>query len=185
MRVTGGLYGGRIVKCPPGKIRPSMDSRRESLFSILGNLEGDSFLDLFAGSGMVGIEAASRGAEPVLLIEKDSGKKRVILENLTIVKTDISLWIMDVRRYIDTANSKWDIIYADPPFPFTGRKEILLQIDKKNILEENGIIILHHPSSDKWDNTVGNFECFDERKYGGSVLSFFRHSLANDQGDHP
>lgn len=174
MRVTGGLYGGRTVKCPPGEIRPSMDSRRESLFSILGNLEGDAFLDLFAGSGMVGIEAASRGAEPVLLIEKDRGKKRVILENLTIVKTDISLWIMDVRRYIDTTKTKWDIIYADPPFPFTGRKEIILQIDKKDILAENGIIIMHHPSSDRWDDIVGGFECYKVKKYGGSILRFFK-----------
>ena len=177
MRVTGGMYGGRTVRCPPGEIRPSMDRRRESLFSILGNLEGQSFLDLFAGSGVVGIEAASRGASPVLLIEKDRGKKRVILENLTIVKTDISLWMMDVRRYIDTAETKWDIIYADPPFPFTGREEIILQIDKRNILTENGIIIMHHPSSDRREDTVGGFERFDVRKYGGSVLSFFRKQL--------
>jgi len=177
MRVTGGIYGGRRIKCPPGEIRPSMDSRRESLFFFFLNLEGDSFLDLFAGSGMVGIEAASRGAEPVLLIEKDRGKKRVILENLTIVKTDISLWIMDVKKYIDTAKTKWDIIYADPPFPFTRRKEIILQIDKKKILADNGIIIIHHPSSEKWENTVGNFDCIDVRKYGGSVIRFFRKSL--------
>ncbi len=183
MRVTGGLYGGRTVKCPPGEIRPSMDRRRESLFSILGNLEGQSFLDLFAGSGVVGIEAASRQASPVLLIEKDRGKKQVIMENLTIVDTDISLWMMDVRRYIDTAKTQWDIIYADPPFPFTGRKDLLLQIDKKNILKHNGILILHHPSSDKWDNAVGDFKCFDVRKYGGSVLSFFRHSFLNDPGE--
>ena len=175
MRVTGGIYGGRMVKCPPGEIRPSMDRRRESLFAILGNLEGLSFLDLFAGSGVVGIEAASRGASPVLLIEKDRGKKRIILENLTIVKTDISLRMMDVRRYIDTAKPKWDIIYADPPFPFTGRKEIILQIDKRNILTEGGIIIMHHPSSDKWEDTVGGFECYDVRKFGGSILRFFRY----------
>ncbi len=174
MRVTGGMYGGRTVKCPPGEIRPSMDRRRESLFAILGNLEGLSFLDLFAGSGVVGIEAASRGAAPVLLIEKDRGKKRVILENLSIVKTDISLWMMDVRRYIDAAKPKWDIIYADPPFPFTGREEIILQIDKKDILAENGIIIMHHPSTDRWEDQVGSFECFDVRKYGESILRFFR-----------
>lgn len=174
MRITGGMYGGRTVKCPPGEIRPSMDRRRESLFAILGNLEGQSFLDLFAGSGVVGIEAASRGASPVLLIEKDRGKKRIILENLTIVKTDISLWMMDVRRYIDTAKPKWDIIYADPPFPFIGRKKIILQIDKKNTLTENGIIIMHHPSSDSWEDHVGSFECFDVRKFGESILRFFR-----------
>ncbi|MCF6334815.1 MAG: 16S rRNA (guanine(966)-N(2))-methyltransferase RsmD [Spirochaetales bacterium] len=177
MRITGGRYGGRTVKCPPGEIRPSMDRRRESLFSILGNLEGQSFLDLFAGSGIVGIEASSRGADPVLLIEKDRGKKRTILENLTIADNDISLWIMDVRRYIDTAKIKWDIIYADPPFPFTGRKEIIVQIDKTNILKENGIIIMHHPSSDEWEERVGSFECFDIRKYGGSILRFFRRNF--------
>ncbi|RKX81754.1 MAG: 16S rRNA (guanine(966)-N(2))-methyltransferase RsmD, partial [Spirochaetes bacterium] len=131
-------------------------------------------LDLFAGSGVVGIEAASRGAEPVLLIEKDRGKKRVIEENLTIVKSDISLWLMDVRRYIDTTKLKWDIIYADPPFPFTGREKIIHQIDKKDILSDGGIIILHHPSSDNWIDGVGNFECYKVKKYGGSVLSFFR-----------
>jgi 16S rRNA (guanine966-N2)-methyltransferase len=54
MRITGGEYRGRIVKCPPGVIRPAMDRMRESLFSILGNLEGKSFLDIFSGSGVVG-----------------------------------------------------------------------------------------------------------------------------------
>jgi 16S rRNA (guanine966-N2)-methyltransferase len=181
MRVTGGMYGGRIVKCPPGEIRPSMDRRRESLFSILGDLHGQSFLDLFAGSGVVGIEAASRGASSVLLIEKDRGKKQVILENLKIVSTDISLWIMDVRRYLNTTKSQWDIVYADPPFPFTGRKDILLQIDKRNILKEDGIIIIHHPSTDKWEETVGSFECFDVRIFGGSVLRFFRNKTSSSE----
>ncbi len=174
MRITGGKFGGRIVKCPPGEIRPSMDRRRESLFAILGNLEGQSFLDLFAGSGVVGLEAASRGADPVLLIEKDRGKKHTILENLKIADNDISLWMMDVRRYIDTAKLKWNIIYADPPFPFTGRKEVVMQLDRKDLLKDDGIIIMHHPSSDKWEESVGSFECFDVRKYGGSILRFFR-----------
>ncbi len=174
MRITGGIYARRTVKCPPGEIRPSMDRRREALFAILGNLEGQSFLDLFAGSGIVGIEAASRKADPVLLIEKDRGKKRIILENLKIVESDISLWMMDVRRYINTAKNKWNIIYADPPFPFSGRKEILLQIDKKNILEENGIIILHHPDYDTPGDSIGNFVCYDVRKFGESVLRFFK-----------
>ena len=176
MRITGGIYGGRTVKCPPGEIRPSMDRRRESLFSILGSLEGESFLDLFAGSGVVGIEAASRGASPVLLIEKDRGKKSTILDNLKIVQTDISLWMMDVHRYINTAKTKWDTIYADPPFPFTGRKDLILQIEKKNILTHNGIIIMHHPSTDKWEDKVGGFECFDIRTYGGSILRLFKKS---------
>jgi 16S rRNA (guanine966-N2)-methyltransferase len=65
MRVTGGIYRGRIVKCPKGVIRPAMDRMRESMFSVLGYMDGLSFLDVFSGSGMIGIEAASRGALPV------------------------------------------------------------------------------------------------------------------------
>jgi 16S rRNA (guanine966-N2)-methyltransferase len=74
MRITGGQYRGRVVKCPPGVIRPAMDRMRESLFSILGSLEGMSFLDMFSGSGVVGLEAASRGAKPVHVVEKDFKK---------------------------------------------------------------------------------------------------------------
>jgi 16S rRNA (guanine966-N2)-methyltransferase len=70
MRITGGEYRGRIVKCPPGVIRPAMDRMRESLFSILGNLEGKSFLDIFSGSGVVGLEAASRGLSPCMWWKK-------------------------------------------------------------------------------------------------------------------
>ena len=101
MRITGGKYCGRIVTCPPGVIRPAMDRMRESLFSILGNIEDYSFLDLFTGSGCVGIEAASRGAEPVHLVEKDRGKKKVITENISFVESPIMLFMADVNRFID------------------------------------------------------------------------------------
>ena len=77
MRITGGIYRGRRIVCPPGIIRPAMDMMRESLFSILGPLEGMSFLDLFSGSGCVGIEAASRGASLVHLVEKDRQKREI------------------------------------------------------------------------------------------------------------
>jgi 16S rRNA (guanine966-N2)-methyltransferase len=82
MRVTGGIYRGRQVACPPGIIRPSMDRMRVSLFSILGDLSGCSFLDLYSGSGVLGIEAASRGADPVLLVEMDRRKRETILKNI-------------------------------------------------------------------------------------------------------
>ncbi len=71
MRITGGFYKGRTVVCPPGVIRPAMDRMRESLFAILGDLTGTSFLDLYAGSGVVGIEAASRGADVVIVDLED------------------------------------------------------------------------------------------------------------------
>ena len=81
MRITGGIYRGRRITCPPGIIRPAMERMRESLFSILGDISGVPFLDLFSGSGLVGIEAASRGAEPVHLVELDRNKRETILKN--------------------------------------------------------------------------------------------------------
>ena len=74
MRITGGTLCGRIIKCPDGIIRPAMDRMRESLFSILGDLTGKSFLDMFAGSGILSLEAASRGATKIDLVEKDKLK---------------------------------------------------------------------------------------------------------------
>ena len=79
MRITGGKLKGRIIECPDGIIRPAMDRMRESVFSILGDLTGKSWLDLFSGSGTIAIEAASRGANPIELCEKDKIKVNTLL----------------------------------------------------------------------------------------------------------
>ena len=81
MRITGGTLKGRIIECPDGIIRPAMDRMRESVFSILGDLTGKSWLDLFSGSGTIAIEAASRGATHIELCEKDKIKTPTLLKN--------------------------------------------------------------------------------------------------------
>ena len=96
MRITGGIYRGRRNISPPGEIRPAMDRLRESLFNSLGNISGTPFLDLFSGSGLVGIEAASRGCEPVHLVELDRGKRETILKNIEFVESTIKLFSSDV-----------------------------------------------------------------------------------------
>ena len=102
-----------------------MDRMRQSLFSILGNLEGVSFLDLFSGTGVIGIEAASRGAAPVLLVEKDPRKKATILKNITFVETHIDLVVAPVERFLRTNQRSWDMIFLDPPFDFEGKGVVL------------------------------------------------------------
>ena len=141
MRITGGKYVRRIITCPPGEIRPAMDRMRESLFAILGDLSGLSFLDLFSGSGCVAIEAASRGAEPVHLVEMDRGKKATIEKNLSIIEESNRLFTMDVFRFLSTGAYSYSIVYADPPFPM---------------------------------DRIGSFTLIDERKYGRSILLFYR-----------
>lgn len=176
MRITGGKYRGRIVTCPPGVIRPAMDRMRESLFSILGNLDDYSFLDLFTGSGCVGIEAASRGAKPVHIVEKDRGKKQVILKNISFVETPIKLFMADVKRFIPTSKISYDIVYADPPFPMSGKVELTELIAKSQIVNKGGLFIIHYPSEEKsqWPEKIGDLVNYDERKYGRSILRFYR-----------
>lgn len=188
MRITGGKYRSRIVECPPGIIRPAMDMMRESLFSILGPLYGKSFLDLFTGSGCVGIEAASRGASPVHIVEKDHGKKSTILKNISFVEEEIRLFMNDVFRFIPMAKMQYDIVYSDPPFPMGGKLRLLEAVDKKGLVAPNGLFIIHYPAEEKatWPETVGNFVFIDERKYGRSMLRFYKNvTPQDDKSDCP
>ena len=172
MRVTGGRYRGRTVKCPKGVIRPAMDRMRESLYNILGNISGESFLDLFSGSGVVGIEAASRGAEPVVLVEKDRGKRPVLLENISMVETPIRAHIMGAEHFLKTGDSLFDYIYLDPPFPLGGKKEFIQMAEGR--LEDDGLLMIHFPEEDDPGETIGRLVRFDLRLFGRSRLGFYR-----------
>lgn len=176
MRITGGLYKGRKIICPPGIIRPAMDRMRESLFSILGNLDQMSFLDLYAGSGIVGIEAASRGADPVFLVERDPGKKRVIVKNISFVESRIRLIITTSEQYIKKTNERFDIVYCDPPFRMKNKGGIINIIHDYGILKPAGTIIIHAPGEDTLLETYGSLSLYDRRKYGRSVLYFYCES---------
>ena len=176
MRITGGKYLRRQVVCPPGIIRPAMDMMRESMFSILGDLTGCSFLDLFSGSGCVAIEAASRGADPVHLVEMDMGKKATIERNLSFVEESHRLYTMDVMRYLDTTRLRYSVVYADPPFPMEGKVAILEKAARNHVVKDGGLFFLHLPREERrlWPESVEGFHLTDERKYGRSILLFYR-----------
>lgn len=152
-----------------------MDRMRESLFSILGDIEGCSFLDLFSGSGCVGIEAASRGSEPVILVEKDFKKKPVIIKNISFVEQEIDLKMMSTEKYMSICRRKFDLIYMDPPFPMDGKIKLIERASDSGILNEDGTLIIHYPSEEKWPDKVGDFVVTDRRTYGRSILLFFRY----------
>ena len=172
MRVTGGIYSGRQVKCPKGVIRPSMDRMRESVFSILGNMEGLSFLDMFSGSGVIGIEAASRGAEPVVLVEKDFIKKNVIKENISFVESDIQC----------APDGSFDLVFLDPPFPRHKKKELIEKIGATSLVKEGGLLMIHYPSEDNLDQEKFEaFELIDERKYGRSIVLFYKKKASAEE----
>lgn len=151
-----------------------MDRMRESLFAILGELNNSSFLDLYAGSGVVGIEASSRGAKPVVFVEKDYGKKKVLQRNISFVSSPIEIYMMPVERFIQRQKRFFDTIYLDPPFNLKGKKDILTGIESKNLLSEGGTLIIHLPEEEILPDRIGNLFISDRRTYGRSILFFFK-----------
>ena len=185
MRITGGFYKGRRVQCPPGVIRPAMDRMRESMFAILGDLTGTSFLDLYSGSGVVGIEAASRGAEPVVFVEKDPGKRATLLENTSFVTEVKEIHIMPAERYLARFGGRagragpFDRVFLDPPFRQKGTLEVLRQVLDRQALAAGGLLLVHLPREElmpEEQTRRSGFLLADRREYGRSVLSFYRRA---------
>lgn len=177
MRVTGGVLKGTLVECPPGVIRPAMDRMRESLFSILGDLTGKSFLDLFSGSGMIALEAVSRLARDVELCEKDKGKAPVIIKNVASaerVGTKIRCHFMSAEYFVKRCKRSFDIIFLDPPFPYEHSMDLIKRIDAAHLLSAGGVLLLHHPKEKKAESFVGSLTVVDTRLYGRSVVDFYK-----------
>jgi len=151
-----------------------MDRMRVSLFSILGDLSGTSFLDLFAGTGVIGIEAASRGADPVLLVEKDARKRPTIQRNISFVQSKIELVLAPVERFLRNNNRSWDTIFLDPPFAFAEKVAVLDAACATPHLAPGGLAILHLHRSEAQELGPQGLTLVDRRAYGQSVLLFFR-----------
>jgi 16S rRNA (guanine966-N2)-methyltransferase len=153
-----------------------MDRMRASLFSILGNLEGISFLDLFAGSGILGIEAASRGAAPVLLVERDHKKRPTIQKNTSFVETPIELIMAPVERFLNTNQRSWDVVFLDPPFDYPTKGDVLDAACRRPHLGEGGLAIMHLHAAEKLSTDRPGLVLDDRREYGQSLLLFFRRA---------
>ncbi len=171
MRIIAGRYKGRRLQVPPGDVRPAMDRMRVSLFGILGDLQGSSFLDLFSGSGAVGIEAASRGASPVYLVERNPRAKEVLLRNTAFVETEIVLRLFPAELFLKRCERKFSIVYLDPPFRYSDKPALLALAEP--VVEPDGSMIIHAPREDVLPDAVGRLHLSDRRAYGRSILSFY------------
>jgi len=176
MRVTGGKYCGRTVEVEHGSldIRPAMDRMRESVFAILGDLTGLSFLDLFAGSGILGLEAASRGASPVYCVEKDPAKFPMLLKNVSIADERIECKSMPAERFLLRNKTAFSIVFLDPPFPYRYRQELLEKLSGSPTLAPGGLVLIHFPHEDPLPPEFPSLSLEDERSYGRSIVRFYR-----------
>jgi 16S rRNA (guanine966-N2)-methyltransferase len=176
MRVTGGSLRGRTVDVKGGAegIRPAMDRMRESVFAVLGDLHGLAFLDLFAGSGIIGLEAVSRGASPVVCVEKDAKKRRTILENLSIAPERVDCRIMPAELFLLRSKEAFDVIFCDPPFPYRFRNELCLSASERQVLKPGGLLLVHRPDEDPLPEAIGKLRSVDRRIFGRSIVEFYR-----------
>ena len=180
MRITGGLLSGRKVSVPLGSddIRPSMDRMRESFFACLGDLTGLSFLDIFTGSGIIALEAASRGASFIEAVESDKQKSKTLLDNVSISPIRINCRFIPAELYVKRAKTRsnqspFDIIFLDPPFPYHFKWELVANIVSSSLVTNGSRILIHRPRPEYLRTKIPNLEKTDSRKYGRSVVDFF------------
>jgi 16S rRNA (guanine(966)-N(2))-methyltransferase RsmD len=183
MRVIAGEYKGR--RFPPVKgadIRYTSDRVKESFFSILSStVSGSRFLDIFAGSGNVGIEALSRGAESVTFVDINPICIRAISSNLEKCRIDANSPQVRLMRmsallaieYFRRHETKFDIIFLDPPYIAGLVEKCLLSISENNILAKDGLVIAEHDAKEEALTDINNLVMTRQEKYGTTILSFY------------
>jgi len=174
LRITGGTLCGRLVQVPAGIIRPSMDQMRESVFACLGDLCEKSFLDIFSGSGIIALEAASRGAARIEAVESDPLKRKTLLANVAISPVRIHCRFISAELYVKRGKETFDFIFLDPPFPYQYKWELVSRLASSSLVSCGSMILMHRPRQDYQKENIASLEKTDSREYGRSVVDFFR-----------
>ena len=176
--VSGNLRGMKLNTIDGDSTRPTRDVVKEALFSIIQSyVPGAIFLDLFAGSGAIGIEALSRGAKEAIFIDLNPKCTAVIRENVAKGKVEDSSRIYNTDYKIalkKLQNSKIDIIYVDPPYNKSMGIDAIERISEYDILADEGIIIIETDTNEEVPGFIGNYEKFNYKRYGRNILSLYR-----------
>lgn len=172
MNITGGIYNGRKVQAPDEKItRPTLSKVRmsvfNSLYSELSTFENKTFLDMFGGSGIMGLEALSRGFKSVTVFEKNRQSAEIIKNNYKTLGLKPNLMIGDSLKLIQKITDNFDVIYIDPPYTSGVYEQCLTPIHNANI------IILEHSAE---VDTTG-YNIIKQKKYGDTYITFLKKEL--------
>jgi 16S rRNA (guanine(966)-N(2))-methyltransferase RsmD len=181
MRVIGGSAKGRRLKVPKGKnLRPTAARVKEALFDILPHdLTGLQVLDLFAGTGNMSFEALSRGANSATLVELSTEAGRVIRENVHRLGVAgrcrlLGMPVDRAVRRLARQEERFDLVFIDPPYGQKLAESTLRLLGSGSLLRDGGVIIAEHSLRDRVGETYGELALCDRRRYGDTVLSFFR-----------
>jgi 16S rRNA (guanine966-N2)-methyltransferase len=172
VRVVAGRFKGRTLHAPPGRgTRPTSDKVREAIFSVLGDIEGFDVLDLFAGSGALGIEALSRGASSALFVDTDQDAVAVIRRNLAAVGVESPVQKRDALRFLAAGDGRFELVFADPPYSSAPRLGESLSRHLPAVLSKNAVIVTE---SDKRAPLELEVPLEFERDYGDTRIRIHR-----------
>ncbi len=168
MIITAGIYKGRKIESPDEKItRPTLSKVRmgvfNTLYSIIGDFESKSFLDVFGGSGIMGLEALSRGFSRVKVFEKNPKVAQILKKNYQTVGLKPDLTIGDSTKLILKTDEIFDVVYIDPPYMSGIYEDILSKV-------KGDVIIAEHSETIEFDG----YEVLKQKNYGGKIVSFLR-----------
>ena len=178
MRVITGKARGVTLKTPDGmQTRPTTDRVKEALFSIIQFvIQGASVLDLFGGTGQLGIEALSRGAKRAVFVDFQASACRLIQDNLKRTRLDGSAQVVrsDYLAYLDRCKEKYKIIFLDPPYAEVFLETALKRITEIDILQSGGIIVTERPAGKELLLNFSGYTRSKDYKYSNTILTIFR-----------
>ncbi|MCX8029613.1 MAG: 16S rRNA (guanine(966)-N(2))-methyltransferase RsmD [Brevinematales bacterium] len=179
LRITGGYLKGRQIVVRSSHVKPTSEVVRQALFNII-DVSGVSFLDIFSGSGIIGIEALSRGANFVCFVDNDYSLMNQLKNNLSILGISKDRYLIlekswdNAINFLKISNRRFDIIFADPFYNFSNYAKLIYKL--KEVSKESSLLIIEHSSRNliKLDSNVS---VIDIKKYGETFLTFVKFAL--------
>ncbi|HEY9677159.1 MAG TPA: 16S rRNA (guanine(966)-N(2))-methyltransferase RsmD [Drouetiella sp.] len=177
MRITGGDARGRLVPSPEGlAVRPTGAKIRQAFFNILQTrIEGCDFLDVFAGTGLMGMEALSRGAKSLIFVEAERRMVRSIEDSLKAFGFDGEVICGDYKHVLSTLPPmKFDVVFADPPYKTNYPNGVVESVGLHRLLKDDGVLAIETKRDFRFAHKEQPLVLFDRRDYGQTSISFFR-----------
>lgn len=185
MRVIAGKYKGRRLETvPDNSVRPATDKVKGAIFNVLQsrvNWHSANVLDLYAGSGSIGIEALSRGAKNCIFVEKSRNAFQFLKSNIASIGADNEATVVygDAETFVDSSRTKFSIVFADPPYALEALKNIPNKIFEKDLVADDGYLIIEHPARYEFaQNSL--WHVVVQKVYGNTSVSFFQHKKSEE-----
>lgn len=180
LRIVAGSFRGRRIRVPDGAVRPTRDRVREAVFNILGQTAEDlDVLDLYAGSGALGLEALSRGARRAVFVEADASAAAVLEGNVRDLRVEPRAVVIRGKAGAALRSGRlgeFDLVFADPPYADRTSLDLLALLDESRVLRPGGVIVLEQDAGEPSSPLPEGWSLIREARYGRTVVRFYRRT---------